>query len=114
MCRIFDTRTLYRISPHLVRCSVVRRRELAPSGQDLVACRREGDPTQLVLVTRERDGLARRHGIALVNSPGTVDADYRGEIGVLLVNLGEEPVTFSRGGGAFIKTAALPLWRTRS
>jgi dUTP pyrophosphatase len=46
---------------------------------------------------RPRSGLARRHGISLVNSPGTIDADYRGEIGVLLVNLGDEPVTFSRG-----------------
>lgn len=46
---------------------------------------------------RPRSGLARRHGIALVNSPGTIDSDYRGEIGVLLVNLGDESVTFSRG-----------------
>ncbi len=40
---------------------------------------------------RPRSGLALRHGIALVNSPGTVDADYRGEIGVLLVNLSNVP-----------------------
>jgi len=46
---------------------------------------------------RPRSGLAVRHGIALVNAPGTIDADYRGEIKVILINLGQEPVTFSRG-----------------
>jgi dUTP pyrophosphatase len=46
---------------------------------------------------RPRSGLARRHGLALVNSPGTIDADYRGEVGVLVVNLGTEPVTLARG-----------------
>ena len=46
---------------------------------------------------RPRSGLALRHGIALVNSPGTIDADYRGEIGVILINLGSEPFTVSHG-----------------
>ena len=46
---------------------------------------------------RPRSGLAARHGIALVNAPGTIDADYRGEIKVILINLGAEPVTFERG-----------------
>jgi dUTP pyrophosphatase len=40
---------------------------------------------------RPRSGLALRHGIGIVNSPGTIDADYRGEIGIVLVNHGEEP-----------------------
>jgi len=40
---------------------------------------------------RPRSGLALRHGIGMVNSPGTIDSDYRGELGVLLVNLGQEP-----------------------
>jgi len=40
---------------------------------------------------RPRSGLALRHGIGMVNAPGTIDADYRGEIGVLLVNLGQQP-----------------------
>lgn len=42
---------------------------------------------------RARSGLALRQGLALVNAPGTIDADYRGEIGVLLINLGQDPVT---------------------
>ena len=46
---------------------------------------------------RPRSGLALRHGITVLNSPGTIDADYRGEVGVILVNLGQEPFTVSRG-----------------
>lgn len=46
---------------------------------------------------RPRSGLALLHGLTLLNSPGTVDADYRGEIQVLLVNLSREPVTLRRG-----------------
>ena len=46
---------------------------------------------------RPRSGLARKHGIGLVNSPGTVDCDYRGEVIVLLVNLGQEPFVVRRG-----------------
>lgn len=46
---------------------------------------------------RPRSGLALRHGITLVNSPGTVDADYRGEIGVILINLSQEPFVINNG-----------------
>lgn len=46
---------------------------------------------------RPRSGLALKHGITLVNTPGTVDADYRGEIGVILINLGTEPFTINPG-----------------
>jgi dUTP pyrophosphatase len=46
---------------------------------------------------RPRSGLAVRHGLTVLNAPGTVDADYRGEVQVALVNLGTEPVTVTRG-----------------
>ena len=46
---------------------------------------------------RPRSGLALKHGVTVVNTPGTIDADYRGELIVLLVNLGREPVTIAGG-----------------
>jgi dUTP pyrophosphatase len=62
-------------------------------------------PTGLVLAippgwegqVRPRSGLALRHGIGVLNAPGTIDSDYRGEVAVLLVNLGEEPFAVRRG-----------------
>jgi dUTP pyrophosphatase len=62
-------------------------------------------PTGLVLEVpegwegqvRPRSGLAIRHGLTVVNAPGTIDSDYRGEVRVLLVNLGDEAVTVARG-----------------
>ncbi len=46
---------------------------------------------------RPRSGLAAKHGITALNSPGTIDADYRGEVKVILINHGKEPVRFERG-----------------
>jgi dUTP pyrophosphatase len=46
---------------------------------------------------RPRSGLALKHGISLVNSPGTIDADYRGEVGVIIINHGSEAFTIERG-----------------
>ena len=46
---------------------------------------------------RPRSGLAIRHGITVLNSPGTIDADYRGEIGVILINLSDTPFTVNDG-----------------
>ena len=46
---------------------------------------------------RPRSGLALKHGVTVLNAPGTVDADYRGEVSVLLINHGEEPFTIRRG-----------------
>ena len=46
---------------------------------------------------RPRSGLALRHGVTCLNAPGTIDSDYRGEITVILVNLGQVPVTLRRG-----------------
>ena len=46
---------------------------------------------------RPRSGLALKHGITVLNTPGTIDADYRGEIGVVLINLSNEPITVNDG-----------------
>jgi dUTP pyrophosphatase len=71
---------------------------LAPGGRALV-------PTGLALAipagyevqVRPRSGLALRHGVTLLNSPGTIDSDYRGELGVILANLGAEAFTVAHG-----------------
>ena len=54
-------------------------------------------PDGLEAQVRPRSGLAWRLGLGLLNSPGTVDSDYRGVISVILINWGQEPVTISRG-----------------
>jgi len=72
--------------------------ELAPGARALV-------PTGIAIAlppgyegqVRPRSGLAARHGVTLLNTPGTVDADYRGELQVILVNLGAEPFVVTRG-----------------
>lgn len=89
----------------------------AAAGLDLVAALPEGQPLKLkprarVIVptgliielpmgfegqVRPRSGLALRHGVTVLNSPGTIDADYRGEVQVILVNLGEKAFTIARG-----------------
>ena len=89
----------------------------APPGLDLRAALAEGDvlvlapgeraavPTGIALAlpegyegqVRPRSGLALRHGVTCLNAPGTIDSDYRGEITVILVNLGQVPVTLRRG-----------------
>lgn len=71
---------------------------LSPSRIALVPCGfamalPEGYEAQV----RPRSGLASRHGLTVVNTPGTIDADYRGEVKVALVNLGAEPVVIERG-----------------
>lgn len=54
-------------------------------------------PVGWEIQVRPRSGLAIRHGVTVVNAPGTIDCDYRGEVQVLLVNLGAEPFTIRRG-----------------
>jgi dUTP pyrophosphatase len=71
---------------------------LAPGGRALV-------PTGIALEipaghevqVRPRSGLALRRGLTVLNAPGTIDSDYRGEVGVILVNLGAEPVAIAHG-----------------
>ena len=72
--------------------------ELAPGGRAMI-------PTGIAITlppghegqVRPRSGLAIRHGITVLNTPGTIDADYRGEVQVILVNLGSAPFTVQRG-----------------
>src|SRR5208283_4834739 len=54
-------------------------------------------PQGFEVQVRSRSGLALKKGVAVLNSPGTVDADYRGEVGVILINHGHEPFTLKRG-----------------
>lgn len=54
-------------------------------------------PRGLECQVRPRSGLALRHGVTLPNSPGTIDPDYRGELRIIMQNLGPEPVTLNRG-----------------
>ena len=76
----------------------MRRSTLAPGARALV-------PTGIAIAlppgheaqVRPRSGLAVKHGLTVLNAPGTIDADYRGEIQVLLVNLGGEAVAITRG-----------------
>lgn len=54
-------------------------------------------PANYEAQVRPRSGLALKHGVTCLNSPGTVDADYRGELKVILINLGQEPFVIQRG-----------------
>jgi dUTP pyrophosphatase len=61
---------------------------------------------------RPRSGLAARNGVTVLNAPGTVDSDYRGELGVILINLGEEPFT-ARDGDRIAQIVIAPVVRAR-
>ncbi|MDP3694834.1 MAG: dUTP diphosphatase [Desulfocapsaceae bacterium] len=65
--------------------------DLFPSGFSVAI------PEGYELQVRPRSGMAIRHGVTVVNSPGTIDADYRGEVCIGLINLGKEPFIISRG-----------------
>jgi dUTP pyrophosphatase len=67
------------------------RRALIPTGLILEL------PAGFEAQVRPRSGLALKHGLTVLNSPGTIDSDYRGEVQVLLVNLGDRPFTVARG-----------------
>jgi dUTP pyrophosphatase len=103
--------------PHAQGLSLPRYETAGAAGFDLVAAVAENSPIilenfarQLVPTglrlqipngyeaqVRPRSGLALRHGITVLNSPGTIDSDYRGEVQVLLVNFGGEPFVVERG-----------------
>ena len=66
-------------------------RRIVPTGISIAL------PVGFEAQVRPRSGLAARHGITVANAPGTIDADYRGEVGVILINLGQEPFRIARG-----------------
>ena len=67
------------------------RRALIPTGIAIAL------PAGYEAQVRPRSGLALKHGVTVLNSPGTIDADYRGEVGVILINHGDQPFTVERG-----------------
>jgi len=72
--------------------------ELAPGGRALIPTGIAIElPTGFEAQVRPRSGLALRHGVTLLNTPGTIDTDYRGEIQVLVINLGDQPFSVRRG-----------------
>ena len=81
-----------------LRAAIAETLTLLPGGRTLL-------PTGIAVAippgyegqVRMRSGLAVRHGLTLLNGPGTIDSDYRGEIQIVLANLGSEPVTIARG-----------------
>ncbi|MEO5366486.1 MAG: dUTP diphosphatase [Magnetococcus sp. WYHC-3] len=105
----------YRVLPHGAGLPEPMRQTDLAAGFDLAAAldqavtlqpgERRLIPTGLQLAippgyegqVRPRSGLALKHGVTVLNAPGTIDADYRGEVGVVLVNLGQEAVTLQRG-----------------
>ena len=67
------------------------KRALVPTGMAIAL------PAGYEAQVRPRSGLAAKHGVTVLNSPGTIDADYRGEIKVILINHGDAPFTIQRG-----------------
>lgn len=101
--------------PHALDLPLPRYESSHAAGMDLMACipaditllpgKRTLVPTGISIALpdnteaqiRPRSGLASRHGVTILNAPGTIDADYRGEIAVIMINLGEAAFTISRG-----------------
>jgi dUTP pyrophosphatase len=72
-------------------CIAPMNRRLVPTGIAIAL------PCGFEAQIRPRSGLALKQGLTLINSPGTIDSDYRGEIRLIVINFGQEPITISRG-----------------
>jgi dUTP pyrophosphatase len=79
------------IAPNTQLVLEPRARDLVPTGLIIEL------PAGFEAQVRPRSGLALKHGVTVLNAPGTIDSDYRGEVKVLLVNLGSEPFVIERG-----------------
>ena len=89
-----------RASEHAAGLDVVAAEDvtLAPGARHAVATGfAVAIPHGYEVQVRPRSGLALKHGITCLNTPGTIDSDYRGEVAVILINLGEAPMTLKRG-----------------
>ena len=88
-----------RLENHDVQCHLCQRRcKIAPGKRVLIPTGISiSIPTGYEAQIRPRSGLAIKHGITCLNSPGTIDSDYRGEIKIILANLGDEPFFVERG-----------------
>lgn len=83
-------------------------RRIVPTGISIAL------PAGFEAQVRPRSGLAAKNGVTVANAPGTIDADYRGEVGVILVNLGSEPFRITRGmriAQMIIARHARAVWR---
>ena len=83
-------------------------RRIVPTGISIAL------PVGFEAQVRPRSGLAAKNGVTLVNAPGTIDADYRGEIGVILINLSKEPFRITRGmriAQLIVARHARAIWR---
>lgn len=83
-------------------------RRIVPTGISLAL------PPGFEAQVRPRSGLAAKHGVTVANAPGTIDADYRGEVGVILINLGQESFKISRGmriAQLIVARHARAVWR---
>jgi dUTP pyrophosphatase len=81
-----------------LHAAVATDRAIAPGARELVPCGFAiAIPKGYEGQVRSRSGLALKHGIAVLNSPGTIDSDYRGELGVVLINHGDRPFVVTRG-----------------
>lgn len=81
-----------------VHAAIEGQRTLAPGERALIPTGLSIEiPTGYEVQVRPRSGLALKHGVTVLNAPGTIDADYRGPLQVLLVNAGREPFTLRRG-----------------
>jgi dUTP pyrophosphatase len=83
-------------------------RKIVPAGISLAL------PVGFEAQVRPRSGLAAKHGVTVANAPGTIDADYRGEVGVILINLGREPFKITRGmriAQLVVARHARAIWR---
>jgi dUTP pyrophosphatase len=83
-------------------------RKIVPTGISIAL------PVGFEAQVRPRSGLAAKNGITVANAPGTIDADYRGEVGVILINLGKEPFRITRGmriAQLIVARHARAVWR---